>query len=319
MSPAQDIPKVLVLCGGLSPERDVSIRSGRRVAEALRTQGMAVTVSDADADLLQRLDATQPDCVLPALHGAGGEDGSLADVLDAVGIPYIGSSADSARIAFDKAVAKAAVRHWGLPTPDSVALPHSMFRELGAPQLMHRLVDRLKLPLIVKPTRGGSALGAAIVHDVNELPSAMVGAFAYGDVVLVERYIAGTELAVSIVEGDDGPIVLPAVEVVPDSGFYDYNARYTAGTTEFFAPARVSADVTRAVEELALTVHTNMVLRDYSRIDLIVSPEDVPHFLEVNVSPGITETSLLPQAVEAASRDLGALFAQLVRRAISRN
>lgn len=318
MSSEQDTPKVLVLCGGLSPERDVSIRSGRRVAEALRTQGMAVTVSDADADLLQRLEDMRPDCVLPALHGAGGEDGSLADVLDAVGIPHVGSPADSARIAFDKAVAKAAVRHWQLPTPDSVALPHSMFRELGAPELMHQLVSRLQLPLIVKPTRGGSALGAAVVHDVNELPAAMVGAFAYGDVVLVERYIEGTELAVSIIEGSEGPVVLPPVEVVPDSGFYDYNSRYTAGTTEFFAPARVTAEVARAVEEIALTVHTNMVLRDYSRIDFIVAEDGTPYFLEVNVSPGITETSLLPQAVDAASRDLGTVFAQLVRQAISR-
>ncbi len=318
MSTPHDTPTVLVLCGGLSPERDVSIRSGRRVAEALRSQGLAVTVADADASLLQRLSDARPDCVLPALHGTGGEDGSLSDVLTTVGIPFVGSPADSARLAFDKSVAKGVVRYWQLPTPDSVALPHSMFRELGATQLLDRLVDRLGLPLMVKPTRGGSALGAAIVHDSAELPAAMVGAFAYGDVALIERYITGTELAVSVIDTAEGPVALPAVEIVPDSGFYDYNARYTAGATEFFSPARLDPATAARAEEIAVTVHRNMALRDYSRIDLIVGPDGEPTFLEANVSPGITETSLLPQAVEAASRDLGAVFAQLVHRAIDR-
>ncbi len=318
MGNEDDTPTVLVLCGGLSPERDVSIRSGRRVAEALRIQGMAVTTADVDSTLLQRLGAARPDCVLPAVHGAVGEDGSLADVLTTLGIPFVGSSADSARIAFDKAVAKAAVRHWGLPTPDSVALPHSMFRELGAPELMQRLVDRLGLPLVVKPTRGGSSLGASVVHDPAELPSAMVGAFAYGDVALVEQFVAGTEIAVSIIAAEDEAVAMPAVEIVPDSGFYDYNARYTAGMTEFFSPARISDDAARRSEEMALAVHREMALRDYSRVDLIVDSAGEPTFLEVNVAPGITETSLLPQALEAASRDLGTVFAQLVRQAIAR-
>lgn len=309
---------VLVLCGGLSPERDVSIRSGRRVAEALRTQGMAVTVADVDAQLLQRLTEARPDCVLPALHGAAGEDGSLADVLTTVGVPFVGSPADAARISFDKAVAKAAVRRWELPTPESVALPHSMFRELGATPLMGHLVHRLGLPLMVKPTRGGSSLGAAVVHDESELPAAMVGAFAYGDVALVEQYVAGTEIAVSIIEIEGEPVAMPAVEIVPDSGFYDYNARYTAGVTEFFCPARISDGAAAEATRLALDVHRRMGLRDYSRVDMIVTDDDRPTFLEVNVAPGITETSLLPQALEAAARDLGAEFAHLVHSAVAR-
>ena len=231
-----DIATVLVLCGGLSPERDVSIRSGRRVAEALRTQGLAVTVADVDTSLLHKLEEGRPDCVLPLLHGAAGEDGSLADVLETLGLPFVGSPPDAARIAFDKGVAKAAVRRWDLPTPEAVALPHAMFRELGATSLMHRLVDRLGLPLMVKPTRGGSSLGAAIVHDAAELPAAMVGAFAYGDVALIEQFVMGTEIAVSIVEAEGQAIAMPAVEIVPDGGFYDYNARYTAGLTPVLLP-----------------------------------------------------------------------------------
>jgi len=179
-------------------------------------------------------------------------------------------------------------------------------------------VERLGLPLIVKPTRGGSSLGAAVVHVASDLPAAMVGAFAYGDVALVEAYVSGVEVAVSVIDTPDGPVAMPAVEIVPDSGFYDYNARYTAGMTEFFCPARISDATAARCEELALAIHDRMALRDYSRVDLIVDAEERPTFLEVNVSPGITETSLLPQALEAASRDLGRVFAQLVQGAIAR-
>lgn len=311
-------PTVVVLCGGLSPERDVSIRSGRRVAEALRGQGMAVTVSDVDAQLLGKLNDGPPDCVLPLLHGAAGEDGALADVLTTFGLPYVGSPPDATRIAFDKSVAKAALRRWELATPGSVALPHTMFRELGANQLLERVVERLGLPLVVKPTRGGSSLGAAVVHDPSELPAAMVGAFAYGDVALIEQCVVGTEVAVSIIDTESGPIALPPVEIVPDGGFYDYNARYTAGLTEFFCPARISEPVSRAACDLALEVHRRIGLRDYSRVDLMIDASDRPTFLEVNMAPGMTETSLFPQALDAASRDLGTVFAALVRTAIAR-
>lgn len=311
-------PSVLVLCGGLSPERDVSIRSGRRVAEALRVQGLAVTTSDVDASLIRKLSDMRPDCVIPLLHGAAGEDGALADVLTSFGLPYVGSTPDAARISFDKSIGKAVVRSWELPTPASVALPHSVFRELGASALLARLVEDLGLPVVVKPTRGGSALGAAVVRDPAELPAAMVGAFAYGDVALIERCVVGTEIAISIYETDGEPIALPAVEIVPDDGFYDYNSRYTAGLTEFFCPARISDGTAAAAADLALTVHRRMGLRDYSRVDMMVGPDGVPQFLEVDVAPGMTETSLFPQALEAASKDLGTVFASLVRTAVAR-
>jgi D-alanine-D-alanine ligase len=146
----------------------------------------------------------------------------------------------------------------------------------------------------------------------------MVGAYAYGDVAMIEEFVAGTEIAVSIIESDGEPLAMPAVEIVPDGGFYDYNARYTAGVTEFFCPARISDDTARQASELSLDIHRRMGLRDYSRVDLIVGDDGRPTFIEVNVAPGITETSLLPQALEAAGRDLGSVFAGLVRGAISR-
>ncbi len=309
---------VLVLCGGLSPERDVSIRSGRRTAEALRDEGLDVHVSDVDASLLDTISDVEPDCIIPMLHGAAGEDGSLADVIRTLGYPFVGSRAGADRVSFDKPVAKAAMRHWKIPTPEYVALPHTMFRELGASALLEKVVARLGLPLMVKPAKGGSSLGASVVTEAGQLPAAMVNAFAYGDVAMIERFVTGLEVSVAIIETDGHPQALPAVEIVPDSGFYDYAARYTAGMTEFFVPARVSEATAEQCAELALTVHQSFALRDYSRVDLIIAQDGSPVVLEVNVAPGMTETSLLPQAVEAAGLSLGGVFARLVDTAVAR-
>ncbi len=205
---------LMILAGGLSHERDVSIRSGRRVAEALRARGVDAVIHDIDHTLLQDLDRTRPSCVIPLVHGASGEDGSLRDVLDALGIPYVGSRPDACRLAFDKMVAKAHLAEVGIPTPPAVALPHPTFRDLGAGAVLDALVARIGLPLVVKPTRGGSALGVTIVRDASELPTAMVGCFSYGDTAMLEQYVPGTEVAVSVIERADGSLLaLPAVEI----------------------------------------------------------------------------------------------------------
>lgn len=312
--------QVLVLAGGLSAERDVSLRSGRRVAEALRTArpDWQVLERDVDAALLPELAADAPDCVVPLLHGSAGEDGAVRDVLECLGLPYVGSRAAACRLAFDKPVAKTLLRRAGVATPEAVALPHATFRELGAPGVMSALERGIGLPLVVKPARGGSALGVSIVRAAAELPAAMVGAFAYGDVAMLERFIGGTEVAIGVVETSDGPVVLPAVEIVPDGGFYDYAARYTAGTTVFHVPARLDSAIAQAAAEAALTAHATLGLRDWSRSDLIIDTEGTPWFLEVNVAPGMTETSLVPQALAAAGIDMGAQMAALVERAIAR-
>lgn len=312
--------QVMVLAGGLSAERDVSLRSGRRVAEALRSArpDWEVHERDVDAMLLSSLADNAPDCVVPLLHGAAGEDGAVRDVLECLGLPYVGSRPNACRLSFDKAVAKTLVRRAGVATPEWVALPHATFRELGAPAVMAALERGLGFPLVVKPTRGGSALGVSVVRTPDELPAAMVGAFAYGDVALLERFVEGTEVAVGVVETADGPVALPAVEIVPDGGLYDYSARYTAGTTQFYVPARLDDAIAAAAAEAALTVHRTLGLRDWSRSDLIVSADGTVNFLEVNVAPGMTETSLVPQALIAAGIDMGAQMAALVDRAIAR-
>ena len=313
-----DLGYVLVLAGGLSYEREVSLRSGRRVSEVLRGAGIVVETRDTDASLVPSILADPPAAVFPVLHGAAGEDGAVREVLDALRIPYVGAAPDACRVAFDKSVAKSAVRAFGIATPDAFALPHSVFRELGAPAVLDAIVEQLGLPLVVKPTRGGSALGASIVRDVAELPGAMVGCFAYGDTALIERLVSGTEVAVSVIDTGEGLVALPVAEIVPDSGFYDYAARYNAGATEFFVPARLPEDQLDAASKAALQAHEALGLRDVSRSDLIVDASGTVWFLEVNVAPGMTETSLLPLSCEAAGLDLGELCVALVRTAIAR-
>lgn len=306
--------QVLVLSGGLSPERDVSLRSGRRVAEALRSArpDWEVAEADVDAGLLPRLREHRPDCVVPLLHGSAGEDGALRDVLETLGIPFVGSDAASSRLAFDKSVASSLVSGTGIAVPEFVVLPQSTFRELGAPAVMKAVGDRIGFPLVVKPTRGGSALGVSVVRDERDLPPAMVSAFAYGDTAMIQRFVVGTEVAVGVIDTADGPRALPAVEIVPESGMYDYHARYTAGATEFFCPARLSEDVAAAVADVALTAHAALGLSDVSRTDMLVGDDGTVWFLEVNVAPGMTETSLLPQAVAAAGLSVGEVFASFV-------
>ena len=305
-------PRVLILAGGLSHERDVSLRSGRRVADALRDAGCEAMVSDVDDRLLEIVSSGRVDVVWPLLHGASGEDGAVRDVLELFDVPYLGSAAAACRLSWDKSVAKGVVREADLLTPEFVALPHGVFRELGAPRVLSAIIHRLGLPLVVKPARGGSGLGASAVRVAQTLPQAMVDCFAYGDVALVERLVSGVEVAVSVIDTGGGPIALPPVEIVPDSELYDYDARYTAGATEFFCPARLTEPTLASVQAMALAAHRAFGLRHLSRTDLIVDAGGQPWFLEVNVAPGMTETSLLPQSIEAAGMHPGATYRQLI-------
>lgn len=310
--------RVVVLAGGLSHERDVSLRSGRRVAEALRDAGVEVDERDVDAALLPALRSEPPACVVPLLHGETGEDGALREVLEMLAIPYVGSVPAACRAAFDKPVAKAVVSREGLNTPVGVALPHETFRELGAAAVMDAIVASIGLPLIVKPAKGGSALGCTVVRAADDLPGAMVNAFAYGDTALVERLVVGREVAVPVVDTGHGPRALPVVEIRPDGGVYDYTARYTAGSTEFEVPAKLEDDLAEECARVAVAAHRALGLRDLSRSDLMVDEQGTVWFLEVNVAPGLTETSTVPLSVQAAGLDLGELVGTLVRCAVDR-
>jgi D-alanine-D-alanine ligase len=310
--------RIVVLAGGLSHERDVSLRSGRRVAEALRDTGAEVEQRDVDARLLPALREDPPSCVIPLLHGETGEDGALREVLELLGVPYVGAVPAACRAAFDKPVAKAVVSRQGLRTPRGVALPHETFRELGAAVVMDAMVASLGLPLIVKPAQGGSALGCTVVRESGDLPGAMVDAFAYGSTALVERLVVGEEVAVPVIDTGLGPQALPAVSIRPDGGVYDYTARYTAGSTEFVVPAKLDDAVAAECARVAVAAHEALGLRDLSRSDLMIDGDGNVWVLEVNVAPGLTETSTVPLSAQAAGLDLGELMSDLVRCAVER-
>lgn len=306
---------VLVLAGGISHERDISLRSGRRVADALLAHDVDVRLRDPDASLLPALRADRPDVVWPALHGASGEDGALRSLLDFIGIPYVGSRGDAARLAWDKPTAKTIVARAGVATPSSITLPRDAFRELGAVGILEEISDEFPGPLVVKPAQGGSSQGVSIVDDREQLPRAMVDAYTYWDVALIEQRITGTEVAIGVLDTGDGPVALPAVEIVPRSGVYSYEARYTAGETDFYAPARIDEAVAARAAETAIAAHRALGLRHLSRVDLIIDGAGTPWFLEANVMPGLTETSVFPQALEAAGHDLGLVYLALARAA----
>lgn len=310
--------RVVVLAGGLTYEREVSLVSGRRLVDALHRVGAEPQLLDADADLLPRLEADPPDAVFLALHGQSGEDGSLRTVLELLGIPYVGTSAAAARVAWDKPNAKALVRAANIDTPDWVALPHDTFREFGADRVLDPIVRSLGLPLMVKPATGGSALGAVRVGSTAELPAAMVRAFAYGSTVLVEPYLRGLEVAVCVADRGHGPQALPAVEIIPPEGIFDYTARYSPGVTQYHTPARLPPDVASQLGDVAVHAHRALGLRDLSRMDAIITAPGRIQFLEVNVAPGLTETSLLPMALDAAAVSLGDFAMSLLRIAVSR-
>jgi D-alanine-D-alanine ligase len=307
--------EVLILAGGISHERDVSVRSGRRVAEALREQGLGVHVLDVDSDLIPYVEQTRPDVVWPILHGATGEDGSIRDLLDVLGVPYVGTGPAGSRIAWSKPIAKSVVASAGLATPPSVAFPQELFRELGAKAVLRSVLRRLPLPVVVKPASGGSALGVTLVTAPEQLPHAMVSCFAYGDTALIERAAQGIELGVSVVDLGDGPRALPPVEVRTDDGPYDYDARYNPGRSEYFAPARLDQEQERRATDAAVRAHVALGLRHISRTDLILDAGGTPWFLEVNTAPGMTETSLFPLAAHATGGPVGELYRAIVTAA----
>lgn len=293
-SQARDV-KVVVLKGGRSLERQVSLRSGARVEDALESEGHEVVSLDAGHDLVERLKAERPDVAFVALHGADGEDGTVQELLEILGIPYTGPGVSSCRRSTDKAEAKQALSDAGIATPDWVSFSQTAFSELGAADALEEIEDRLGFPLVVKPARGGSALGVRFAAGRDDVPQAIVSALSYDSRVLLERHVAGRELSVGMLDGE----ALPAVEVRPrDEDRYSYEARYEIGRTDFICPAELDSEE-RAVEEAATATWNALDCAGFVRVDLMLG-EDGPQVLEVNAVPGLTDTSLFPMAAEAA-------------------
>jgi D-alanine-D-alanine ligase len=308
--------KVAVLKGGPSLERQVSLRSGARVEDALARLGHDVRPVDVGADLIEQLEADRPDVAFLALHGRGGEDGTVQELLDIVGIPYTGSGVLACMRSVDKVLTKHLLIEAGLPTPDFFAFSETAFRELGAAEALPAIEERLEFPIVVKPAAQGSALGVKFARSARDVPAALVAAFSYDSRVLLERHVAGRDVAVSLLDGQP----LPVVEAVPrEEDFYDFESRYEIGRTDFVCPANLSPECTARTQELALATYKLVGCRGFARVDLMVEDStDEPLVLEVNAIPGLTETSLLPMAAEATGIGFDDLIAKILDLALTR-
>jgi len=309
--------RIAVLAGGRTPERDVSLRGGHRVVTALTQLGHNVWMVDpADVKLVEALRDRAPDLCWLALHGKEGEDGTVQRLLDLLEVPFTGTAAYECEIAFDKVLAKDALRRAGVATPDWVAIEGSALRDLGAGAALGAAAERVGLPCIVKPSRSGSALGVSSVERESDLAAAVMGALSFSEAAIIETKVLGIEVAASFVANPLDP--LPLVEIVPKEGVYDYGARYTAGATDYYLPARLDPATADAVTHAAKRATAAIGSRDLARVDAIVDPGGNPYVLEVNVSPGMTETSLLPMAAHAAGLSFDRLCDRIIHAATER-
>ena len=301
--------KVAVLKGGSSLEREVSLRSAARVEDAVTALGHEAVGIDVGPDLVGRLRDQRPDVVFLALHGPGGEDGTVQELLEILDLPYTGPGVAACALCMDKVAAKHEMRTAGIPTPDWAAFNATAFRELGAADTLEEIEERLGFPLVVKPASQGSSLGVEFAAARGEVPGALVAAFSYDDRVLLERYVKGRELAVSVLDGE----ALPVVEAIPrEEDFFNFEARYEIGRTDYVCPAELGDEQTARVQELATCTYETLGCSGFARVDLMLG-EDRPEVLEVNAIPGLTDTSLFPMSAEATGID----FTQLVERILS--
>jgi D-alanine-D-alanine ligase len=312
--------RVAVLKGGSSLERQVSLRSGARVEDALERLGHDVEAVDVGPDLIGRLRSGRPDVAFIAMHGRDGEDGTVQELLEILGIPYTGSGVLACSRTIDKVLTKHLCLEAGIPTPPFFSFTETAFDRLGAAETLPAIEERLEFPIVVKPASGGSALGVKFASAARDIPGALVAAFSYDDRVVLERHVQGRDLAVSIVESGDGPQPLPIVEAVPHGeDFYDFEARYEIGRTDFVCPAELPDETTEHAHAIALATYKLLGLESFGRVDLMLEEGTGELFvLEANAIPGLTETSLLPQAAEAAGIDFDRLVGRILTLALER-
>ena len=308
---------IVVLMGGRSLEREFSIKSGQRVSNALRKLGHNVIKLDVDESIIVNLNSEKIDLAYIALHGKDGEDGTIQEILEVLNIPYTGPGVYPNVLSFDKIISKHIFISLGIPTPPFYFLNASSFRELGSSKLLPFIVKRIGLPLVVKPSAQGSALGIKLVNNAGDLPDAIISALGYSKKVILEKFIDGIELAVSII-GKEKPKTLPIVEIVPKKKFFDFESRSKIGETDYFVPARISSSLDKKVKEVAIAVHNSLKCAKLSRVDIMLDrKEKIPYVLELNTSPGMTDTSLLPMAAEEAGISFEELVDEIIKMSLS--
>jgi D-alanine-D-alanine ligase len=277
--------KVAVLYGGRSSEREVSLKTGAACAAALEARGLDVTRVDVGLDVAERLRACGAEVAFIALHGRHGEDGSIQGLLESLGIPYTGSGVLASAVGMDKVLSKLLFKSLGLAVADYCVYP----RERAA--TLHANDFPFAFPVVVKPAGEGSSVGVSLVKDPTHLGAAGIEAARWKGDVIVERYVKGKEVQVAVLDGQ----AMGVIEVVPANEFYDYAAKYTAGTTQYFYPARISEADTHRLKEAAELAHRGMGCAGVTRTDFILAPDGIPYILEVNTLPGLTATSLVPK------------------------
>ncbi len=307
---------IAVLMGGRSLEREFSIKSGQRVSNALRKLGHNVIKLDIDESIVDNLNSEKIDLAYIALHGKDGEDGTIQEILEVLNIPYTGPGVYPNVVSFDKIVSKQIFLSLGIPTPPFYFLNTSSFSELGSPKLLPFIIKKIGLPIVVKPSAQGSALGIRIVNDKESIPEAIISALSYSKKVILEKFIDGVELAVSII-GKEKPRILPAVEIVTKKNFFDFESRSKTGETDYFVPARISVSSDKKMKEVAMAVHNALKCTKLSRVDIIMdTKKEIPYVLELNTSPGMTDTSLLPMSAEAAGLSFEELVDEIIKMSL---
>jgi D-alanine-D-alanine ligase len=308
--------RVAVARGGRSLEREVSLRSGQRAADALAQLGYEVTELDPDRHFVRRIRELDPAFVFVAMHGRGGEDGTLQDLLEILGVPYTGSDVHASGRCLDKHFFKELIQAQGLATPEWHSFNREAFSEFGAADSLDQLAGQLGFPFVLKPARQGSSLGIKFVETPEEFSPAIVGALNYDDRVLIERYVEGRELAVSVLGPAGAPDVLPIIEIETDEPFYTFRAHYDPGAATM-REAELEPDVGDRVKAAAAEAYSAAGCRDLGRVDIILDAEGVPQILEINTIPGLTETGPMRYAAQAAGMDFTALIERVISRVTS--
>jgi len=309
MVAADAFGKIGVLMGGPSSEREISLKSGKAVYEALKGAGVDALPLDITTDSIDEniilIGSSGISCAFIALHGRFGEDGQVQDILETLKMPYTGSGVSASRLAMDKVSSRQIFESHDLSVPRYKVMHKGSYLSDTAS------ISEIGFPLVVKPATHGSSIGLSIVREPSGIARALESAFEFDDKILIEEYIKGREMTVGILEDD----ALPVIEIIPSKSFFDYEAKYQAGMTEYVVPARLDEAIAKNIQSSALSAHRLLGCFGCSRVDLILSERGIPFVLEVNTIPGLTATSLLPKAAKIVGIDFTQLCLKLIRLA----
>lgn len=308
--------KVAVLLGGRSSEREISISSGKQISKALSESGYLVREIDPAENLVQSLEDFSPDVVFVALHGKHGEDGTIQGLLEMLGFVYTGSGVLASALAMDKVMTKKILIYEGIVTPPFYIFNGEELKKGNLEREIANAVAQIGLPMVIKPARQGSTIGISVARSEAELEMSINEALQYDTKIFGEKFIEGVEVTASVL-GSTKPQVLPLIEIVSETGFYDYTAKYSKGLSHHIIPARISPQAAGKVEEMALKTFKALDCRQFARVDFIVGKDDTAYVLEVNTIPGMTELSLFPDAAKAAGISFSQLVSKLVDEAWS--